>query len=52
MAVALGVPTLCWFNFGTPPSYHPQPGVAALILPGPAQFVAAALALMALDNPC
>ena len=52
MAVALGVPTLCWFNFDTPPSYHPQPGVAALILPGQAQFVTAALALMALDNPC
>jgi len=52
MAVALGVPTLCWFNFDTPPSYHPQPGVAALILPGPDQFVAAALALLALDNPC
>ena len=47
MAVALGVPTLCWFNFDTPPSYHPQTGVEALILPGPDQFVASALGLLA-----
>jgi ADP-heptose:LPS heptosyltransferase len=42
MAVALGVPTLCWFNFDTPPSYHRQPGVATLIQPSVQEFVAAA----------
>jgi ADP-heptose:LPS heptosyltransferase len=42
MAVALGVPTLCWFNFDTPPSYHTQPGVATLIQPSIEEFVAAA----------
>ena len=46
MAVALGVPTLCWFNFDTPPSYHPQTGVVALILPGPEAFVQSALGLL------
>ncbi len=52
MAVALGVPTLCWLNFDTPPSYHPQPGVVSLILPEPQQLVAAALALLGLEHPC
>ncbi|MEI6759400.1 MAG: glycosyltransferase family 9 protein [Betaproteobacteria bacterium] len=47
MAVALGLPTLCWFNFDTPPSYHPQPGVSALVLPGPEAFVTSALGLLA-----
>jgi hypothetical protein len=42
MAVALGVPTVCWFNFDTPPSYHRQPGVATLIRPSVEAFVAAA----------
>jgi ADP-heptose:LPS heptosyltransferase len=42
MAVALGVPTVCWFNFETPPSYHRQSGVATLIQPSVEQFVAAA----------
>jgi ADP-heptose:LPS heptosyltransferase len=42
MAVALGVPTVCWFNFETPPSYHRQPGVAMLIRPSIEEFVAAA----------
>lgn len=51
MAVALGVPTLCWFNFDTPPSYHPQPGVVALILPEPDAFVRSALSLLAAGRP-
>jgi hypothetical protein len=42
MAVALGVPTLSWFNFDTPPSYHRQPGVATLIKPAVEEFVVAA----------
>lgn len=42
MAVALGVPTVCWFNFDTPPSYHRQPGVALVINPSPKEFLAAA----------
>jgi ADP-heptose:LPS heptosyltransferase len=42
MAVALGVPTVCWFNFATPPSYHRQYGVATLIQPSIEEFVAAA----------
>lgn len=42
MAVALGVPTVCWFNFDTPPSYHHQSGVALVINPTPQAFVAAA----------
>ena len=46
MAVALGVPTLCWFNFDTPPSYHPQAGVVALTLPEPDQFVTSARELL------
>ncbi len=41
MAVALGVPTVCWFNFDTPPSYHRQHGVATLIRPTAQEFVAA-----------
>lgn len=51
MAVALGVPTLCWFNFDTPPSCHPQPGVVALTLPGPDAFVRSALGLLAAGHP-
>lgn len=42
MAVALGAPTVCWFNFDTSPSYHRQPGVAMLIQPSIEEFVAAA----------
>jgi hypothetical protein len=42
MAVALGVATVCWFNFDTPPSYHSQSGVAVVINPSPKEFVAAA----------
>jgi ADP-heptose:LPS heptosyltransferase len=51
MAVALGVPTLCWFNFDTPPSYHPQPGVVALILPEPEAFARSALGLLDAGRP-
>lgn len=46
MAVALGIPTLCWFNFDTPPSYHHHPDVACLVLPTPAQFAAAGQRLL------
>jgi ADP-heptose:LPS heptosyltransferase len=46
MAVALDAPTLCWFNFDTPPSYHQQTGVRNLILPDAASFVEAAQALI------
>jgi ADP-heptose:LPS heptosyltransferase len=46
MAVALGVPTLCWFNFATPPSYHHQAGVCCLVQPDAAQFTRAALGLL------
>jgi ADP-heptose:LPS heptosyltransferase len=42
MAVALGVPTVCWFNFDTPPSYHRLSGVATLVRPTAEEFVAAA----------
>lgn len=45
MAVALGVSTLCWFNFDTPASLHRQENVTSLILPGPAEFAKAALDL-------
>ena len=51
MAVALGVPTLCWFNFDTPPSYHPQPGVISLIRPAPDVFAQSALGLLAVGRP-
>ena len=43
MAVGLGVPTVCWFNFDTPPSYHRQPGVQVVINPDARAFVAAAV---------
>jgi ADP-heptose:LPS heptosyltransferase len=46
MAVGLGVPTLCWFNFATPPSYHQAEDVACLVLPQPAEFAATALRLL------
>jgi hypothetical protein len=42
MAVALGVSTICWFNFDMPPAYHRQLGVAALVMPSTEEFVAAA----------
>jgi ADP-heptose:LPS heptosyltransferase len=46
MAVALKIPTLCWFNFDTPASYHAHPDVACLVVPGPAQFADAAQRLL------
>ena len=39
IAVALGVPTLGWFNFPTPASYHPHNNnVAVHIMPSPDKF--------------
>jgi len=38
MAVALNLPTLCWFNMETPPSYHRHPDVACLIKPDASTF--------------
>lgn len=46
MAVALGVPTLCWFNFDTPASYHSQDKVCCLILPTTDRFAQAACNLL------
>lgn len=46
MAVALGLATLCWFNFETIPSLHHQNNVTNLILPTPTEFTAAALRLL------
>jgi ADP-heptose:LPS heptosyltransferase len=48
MAVALGVPTVCWFNFDTPPSYHHQAKVRAVIAPSPELLVAAAKEVLGL----
>ena len=42
MAVALGVPTLCWFNIETPAALHRQKNVTNLVLPAPAEFAEAA----------
>jgi hypothetical protein len=50
MAVALGVPTLCWFNFDTPPSYHLHADVACLVQPQPSAFAAAAHQLLSADT--
>jgi len=47
MAVALGIPTLCWFNFDTPPSYHRHDDVDCLVMPQPEAFVGAAQRLLA-----
>ena len=46
MAVALGIPTLCWFNFLTPVAVHCQKGVIGLVLPTPNEFTDAALELI------
>jgi ADP-heptose:LPS heptosyltransferase len=46
MAVALGIPTLCWFNFDTPPSYHRHGDVACMVLPTPQQFAQTAQRLL------
>ena len=50
MAVALGVPTLSWFNFETLPSVHIQPGVSCLVTPSITQFTQAALNLLNFDS--
>ncbi len=50
MAVALGVPTLCWFNFDTPPSYHHHADVACLVQPQPFVFAAAAQRLLSTNT--
>ena len=49
MAVALGVPTLCWFKFDTLPSVHRQEGVTCLTEPQPYEFTSAALELLNFD---
>lgn len=46
MAVALGVPTLCWFNFATPASYHHHKDVACLVTPDTDKFVSTAQRLL------
>ena len=38
IAVALGVPTLGWFNFPTPASYHPHNNVVIHIMPSSDNF--------------
>ncbi len=48
MAVALGIPTVCWFNYDTPPSYHRQAGVAVVINPSTTEFVEAAVKVLEL----
>lgn len=45
MAVALGVPTVCWFKFATPASYHLHDDVAVLVEPTAHEFAQAALRL-------
>ena len=46
MAVALDVPTVCWFNFETIPSLHHAENVRNLILPAPKELAAAAMELL------
>lgn len=46
MAVALGIPTLGWFNFATPASYHPHSNVAVHIMPSPNDFTDSVTKLM------
>jgi hypothetical protein len=48
MAVALGIPTVCWFNFETPASRHPQPHVEVVIAPTGAQLVSAVRTVLGL----
>ena len=47
MAVALKVPTVCWFNFYTPASHHDHHDVALLVNPRPITFADAAERLLA-----
>jgi ADP-heptose:LPS heptosyltransferase len=46
MGVALGVPTLCWFNFDTPEARHPHINVVAQTMPQPEVFADAAMRLL------
>lgn len=46
MAIALGIPTLGWFNFPTPASYHPHNNVSIRIMPNPENFSDAVTKLM------
>lgn len=46
MAVALDVPTLCWFNLAMPSAMHHEVNVRNLISPTPAEFADAALELL------
>jgi ADP-heptose:LPS heptosyltransferase len=46
MAVALGVPTLCWFNFQNPSAVHLQTKVNCMIRPSAQEFCASSIALL------
>ena len=46
MAIALGVPTLGWFNFPSPASYHRYNDVAVHIMPSPETFSDSVIKLM------
>jgi len=48
MAVGLGIPTVCWFNFATPASYHRRTGVEMVIIPTETEFVDAVRASLGL----
>ena len=50
MAVALGVATLCWFNFATPPSYHHHSDVVCLVEPSAEAFAASAMRLFSCNS--
>ncbi len=46
IAVALGLPTLCWFNFHNPSAVHIQTKVTCMIRPSAQEFCTSALALL------
>ncbi len=46
IGVALNVPTLCWFNFNTPASYHHHSNVVVQTMPSSCEFVLAAMRLL------
>ena len=50
MAVALGVPTLCWFNFQNPSAVHLQAKVSCMIRPSAQEFCASSLALLSFGS--
>lgn len=50
MAVALGVPTLCWFNFHNPSAVHLEAKVSCMIRPSAHAFCASSLALLSFDS--